>query len=134
LTPTLGLQILGIGATWFVGKRLRMDSSLVQALIWVWVNNPITMIPMYYLFYLTGLWLTGGSPDATGYDTFFSLFNRSDLDWTARAMTAARAVGLPMLLGSLPYATIGGILSYGAAVRVLRRRLRRRTQKEGLSS
>ena len=56
LTPTVGLQTLEITAVWFVGKTLfERNSSLLQAYIWVWVNNPLTMVPMYYAFYVTGL-------------------------------------------------------------------------------
>ena len=65
-TPTIGLQTAEILATWFVGKRiLHKDSSLVQAMVWVWINNPLTMVPMYYTFYVTGSYVTTNAWFAT---------------------------------------------------------------------
>ena len=126
LTPTVGLQTIEIVATWFVGKKLlRADSSLVQALIWVWVNNPLTMVPMYYGFYVTGLWLTGRSGTATGYGAFLDMWTRADLGWLERMTTTAAAVAVPTAIGCLPYAVAGSAGSYWWAVRVVRRRRHR---------
>lgn len=123
LTPTVGLQTMEIAATWFVARKvLRADSSLVQALIWVWVNNPVTMVPMYYVFYLTGLWLTGRGGLATGYGSFVEVWTRGDMGWLARMTTAAAAVAVPTLVGCLPYAMLGSIVSYHWAARLVRRR------------
>jgi uncharacterized protein (DUF2062 family) len=126
LTPTVGLQTIEIVATWFAGKKLlRADSSLVQALIWVWVNNPLTMVPMYYLFYVTGLWLTGRSGTATGYGAFMDMWTRADLGWLERITTTAAAVAVPTTVGCLPYAIAGAFASYWWALRIVRRRRRR---------
>jgi uncharacterized protein len=124
LTPTLGLQTTEILVTWFVARRLfRKDSSLVQALIWVWVNNPVTMVPMFYVFYVTGLLLSGDSSSPTGYATFVALWDSTaQSGWLGRVRTVATTIGWPMLLGSLPYAVLGSLVSYHWAVRVLRRR------------
>jgi uncharacterized protein (DUF2062 family) len=120
LTPTVGLQTLEILATWFIGRKaLRADSSLVQALIWVWVNNPVTMAPMYFTFYLTGLWLTGQT--GIGYESFASLLDGRG-DWWERVTTMAAAVGVPTLIGCVPFACLGGALSYRWSLAVVRRR------------
>jgi uncharacterized protein (DUF2062 family) len=117
LTPTIGLQTAEILATWFILKRVGKDSSLVQAMVWVWINNPVTMLPMYYAFYVTGLWLTGRSGLRVDYSSF-----------TVTGLTLAD-VGIPMLAGSLPYAVTGGVLSYHWAQWIVRRRKRRRARK-----
>jgi uncharacterized protein (DUF2062 family) len=123
LTPTVGLQTIEIVGTWFIARKvLRADSSLVQALIWVWVNNPLTMVPMYYVFYLTGLWLTGASSGATGYESFLAIWDRPDASWSELVTSVAATVGLPTLLGSVPYATLGAFFSYRWTVAVVRRR------------
>jgi uncharacterized protein (DUF2062 family) len=124
LTPTIGLQTVAILATWFVSRRvLDRDSSLLQAMIWVWVNNPLTMIPMYYGFYVTGLYLTGTPGAVIDYRSF---------SVTGLSLTT---VGVPMLVGCLPYAVLGSFVSYRWALRVVMRRRARleakRRQAEG---
>jgi uncharacterized protein (DUF2062 family) len=123
LTPTVGLQTAEIVATWFVAGRLfGRESSLVQALIWVWINNPVTMVPMYYGFYLTGLTMTGTPSTAAGYESFLSMWTRADIGWLQRITSTAAAVALPTIVGCLPYAIGGGMLSYFWALRFVRRR------------
>ena len=130
LTPTVGLQTFEILATWFIARKVfRADSSLLQAMIWVWVNNPVTMVPMYFAFYLTGLWLTGEA--GLDYDSFASLLN-GDGSWLERVATMAATVGIPTLIGCLPFAALGGALSYRWATAVVRRRRSRIHEPQGL--
>jgi uncharacterized protein (DUF2062 family) len=125
VTPTMGLQTMEIVGTWFIARRwFKRDSSLVQALIWVWVNNPLTMLPMYYAFYVTGMWMMGTS-GATGYDDFVALWDTAGGTWWTRVTTVVEAIGVPLVLGSLPYAVVATAISYRWAARVVRaRRLR----------
>lgn len=118
LTPTVGLQTIEILATWgFLKHVVRKDSSLVQAMLWVWVNNPLTMAPFYYAFYVTGLFLTGRRGVAVDYQSF-----------TISGLTLGN-VGVPLLVGCLPYATAGSALAYCWAIRVVARRRRRLARK-----
>lgn len=118
LTPTIGLQTVAILATWIVTKRaLGKDSSLLQAMVWVWVNNPLTVVPMYYIFYVTGLWLTGSPGVAVDYRSF----NISGL--------SLGTVGVPLLVGCLPFAVFGSLISYHWAMRVVVRRRARLAAK-----
>lgn len=129
LTPSVGLQTIEILATWFLARKLlRRDSSLIQAMIWVWVNNPVTMIPLYYAFYVTGLWLVGDAGLAKGYQPFVDLWDaNASAGWLTRISAIAAAIGVPLVIGSLPYALVGAGLSYRWTISVLRRReLRRR--------
>lgn len=126
LTPTVGLQSLEILATWVVARRVfGKESSVLQAMIWVWVNNPITMIPLYYAFYVTGLWLLADPASATGYAAFAALWNGSADGWLAHTVTLARAVGGAMLIGCVPFAIAGAALSYAWALRVVAARQQR---------
>jgi uncharacterized protein (DUF2062 family) len=137
LTPSIGLQTIEIVGTWFIARRVfGRDSSLLQALIWVWVNNPVTMVPMFYVFYVTGLWMTGASGPIGGYDTFTHLWEKTaSLGWMDRAITLAREIGLPMAVGSVPYAAIGAAMSYRWALKVVRHRQHRiRTSGATLAS
>jgi uncharacterized protein (DUF2062 family) len=123
LTPTVGLQSLEILATWSIGRLVGKPSSLLQAMIWVWVNNPVTMIPMYYAFYLTGLWMVGQGGAAEGYGAFVDLFTtNAQLTWWARLLGIIRAIGVPIFIGCLPYAIVGAAVSYRWAVGAVRRR------------
>lgn len=128
LTPLMGFQTAGILSTWLLIRTLTgRDSSVVQALIWVWVNNPITMIPMYYVFYVTGLWMTGTSGSLGGYDAFVALWQQSEAEPTfvARIALLARVVGVALVAGCVPYALAGSWISYHWALGIARARRRR---------
>lgn len=127
LTPTVGLQTIEIGAAWLVGRKLfGLDSSLLQAYIWAWVNNPVTMIPLYYTYYVTGLWLLGDSTASTGYAGFVDVWTSATaLGWWTGFVAILRAIGEPLFLGSVPYVGVGTLLAYRWSVRVLRRRHQR---------
>jgi hypothetical protein len=125
LTPFMGLQTILILSTWIAGRRVfRRDSSVLQALIWVWVNNPITMLPMYYVFYLTGLWLSGTSGSFTGYAEFVLLWDTSAQEPRVidRLIFLGAAIGLPIAIGCIPYSLLGSGLAYRWTLRVLRAR------------
>jgi uncharacterized protein len=129
LTPTIGLQTVEITATWLIARRLfGKDSSLLQAFIWVWVNNPLTVVPMYYAFYVTGLWLTGQGDQSRGYAAFEDLLAGGEEPWPTRVSTLMAAVGMPLLIGSVPYATLGAVASYAWAKTVVIRRRDRRSR------
>jgi uncharacterized protein len=123
MTPTVGIQTAVILGTWLAFKKLfRREASLVQALVWACVNNPITMVPMYYAFYVTGQWLLGRS--GVGYDHFMNLWMRPDLGWMERLTHAASGTVVPTLVGCVPYAVLGSVVSYRWAIALLRRRRR----------
>ena len=128
VTPLLGLQTLLMIGTWQVLKRVfGKDASLIQALAWAWINNPLTMIPMYYAFYLTGLWLVGSAAPLGGYDAFRSLWDASSREPTllARIALLASQIGVALMVGCVPYALLGSWAAYAWALRIVRaRRLR----------
>lgn len=123
LTPTFGFQTLEILLTWLVARKgFGKDSSLIQAFLWVWINNPLTMLPMCYGFYVTGLWLLGDAGGAQGYDAFQALWAHDATGWFGRMGALVRAIGVPTVIGSIPYAALGGLISYRLALSVVRRR------------
>ena len=118
----MGLQTIEIVLTWIVARKgFGKESSLLQAFIWAWVNNPLTMLPMYYVFYLTGLVLLGDAGTSAGYEAFGVLWS-SDGSWVDRVTRLAGSIGAPTLLGSIPYAVVGATVSYRWALRVGQRR------------
>lgn len=131
VTPFMGLQTLLMVATWIVMKRaFGKDASLVQALIWAWVNNPLTMVPMYYLFYVVGLWLMGTSGGFGGYDAFVALWEASQHEpsFSARVVLLATQIGLAVVIGCAPFALIFSWIAYSwalAAAHARRSRIKR---------
>jgi hypothetical protein len=118
---------VAITATWFVARVSGRDSSLIQAFVWAWLNNPITMIPLYYTFYVTGGWMIGDARAAAGYAAFAALWEaRIHEPWQTRLNAVVGAVGWPMLVGCLPYASVAALAAYAWTLRVVTRRQRRR--------
>jgi uncharacterized protein (DUF2062 family) len=137
VTPFLGLQTLLMLVTWQAMKHLlRKDASVVQALVWAWINNPLTMIPMYYAFYLTGLWLMGHTGPFGGYEAFAAVWAESERAPTLLAgiELIARQVGLPLVAGSVPFALVGSWVAYVWALRVVRGRRRHLANRARLAS
>lgn len=142
LTPTVGFQTIEILLTWWIARRaFQRDSSLLQAFVWVWVNNPLTMIPLYYACYLTGLWLMGDAGQATGYDAFVASWDSTadrgpstalGAGWFAKTFTIAQAIGVATMIGCVPYATVGAAVSYRWAARVVRARRQRLTARKAV--
>jgi hypothetical protein len=135
LTPTIGLQTFEILGTWLIAKKVfGRDSSLIQAMIWVWVNNPLTVVPMYYAFYVTGLAMLGTPEAAAGYGAFGEVLADDGTGWYARVSTIVELFGLPLLIGCLPYAAAGAAGSYYWSRRIVSRRkarlARRRAEYE----
>ena len=127
-TPTLGVQTVAILATWSIlRKAFNWDSSLLQTLAWTWLNNPLTIIPIYYLCFVTGHRLLGHWGAMPGYQAFGALWASTGTaaTWTARTAAAATLRGGPTLLGCLPYCIPGGLFAHFWALRFLRRRAAR---------
>lgn len=125
LTPTVGFQtpmLLGVwGAAWAIGWR----ASLAQNLAWTWINNPVTMLPLYYLFYVTGQLLMGHGADLSGYGAFAAVWSSAtdaSRPVLERALTAARVLGWPTLIGCVPWAVAGALLGYRWSLGFLRHR------------
>ena len=127
-TPTLGVQTIAILATWTILRRaFRWDSSLLQTLAWTWLNNPLTIIPIYYLCFVTGHLLLGHWHTMPGYQAFANLWASTSAggSWTERTTAAAALLGWPTLIGCLPYCIPGGLLAHRWALRFLQRRAER---------
>ncbi|MCC5866926.1 MAG: DUF2062 domain-containing protein [Gammaproteobacteria bacterium] len=94
--PIMPLQLLLVCllAVW-----LRVN--LPVAVVVVFVNNPLTMVQMYYLDYRVGTWLLGRDP--VGFPDELSL--QLLVEQTTR-------IGTPLLLGSLLVGLIAGLLGY----------------------
>ncbi len=127
MTPTIGVQMAMVMAHWLLVQKFwpRMDFSVVQSMAWTWVTNFLTMIPVYYMFYVTGQLFLGHFNDLTGYQGFVDLWNRSFgsggagagmAGWWENLWHQAQVIfvgwGVPMLVGCVPYAIVSAWLGY----------------------
>ena len=124
MTPTIGIQMFMIAGTWlFVTKFFKWDFSLIAGLGWTWTSNVFTMIPLYYLFYITGQIMLGNINDISGFDQFSELVgnisNNANLSfWEKTSMWMVnlfKGWGVPMFLGSIPWAIFSSWLGYKIA-------------------
>ncbi len=153
LTPTVGIQMAIALVVWLIARRLfRWDFNVVLAVAWTWISNMLTMVPMYYAFYVTGQAMLGHWSEMWGYHTFADQFARalhpahlppdpfgyfSDASGGGALASLAgfflKDLFLVMLLGSVPYWPVGGWLAYRWSLRFTERhraaRARRQAQR-----
>ena len=133
-TPLIGIQMYLVVLTWILARwHPRTDFSLIVALAWTWVTNVLTMLPIYYVFYVTGQLFLGHPDEASGYRYFVAQWqeafaeNDQFLDQIyAYARLVANEQGLPMAIGCLPYALGTSWLGYRWSLRFLIERRRRK--------
>jgi uncharacterized protein (DUF2062 family) len=131
LTPTVGIQMVFCFATWVVTRRLfNWDFSLIISLAWTWLTNVLTLVPSYYLFFVTGQMMLGRFDDLSGYNEFASIWGKSEVDanamgyWEglwAYAVILFEGWGLPMVIGCLPWSALGGWAGYVWSLRFIER-------------
>ena len=58
LTPTVGVQMYLVALVWSIYRYIfNRHFNLPVGVAMVWISNPFTMVPLYYLFLLTGYWM-----------------------------------------------------------------------------
>jgi uncharacterized protein (DUF2062 family) len=140
-TPLVGIQMPLTFLSWLVGRKIGRDFNLIVALAWNWVTNVFTMIPTYYVFYLTGQMMLGRWDDLAGYDAFAEVWAgilQADIPFYERLETVlaemARAQGLPLAIGWIPWAGILSPLGYRWSLRLVEahrhRRFKARLRRE----
>lgn len=120
MTPFFGLHMALVFGTWLVTRRFfKWDFSLVNGLAWTWTTNVLTILPAFYLFYLTGQILMGNLSDPLGYASFKSVFLLAEQSATDDPSSAGfqlsnlwRAFGLPLFVGSALWAALSGWIAY----------------------
>lgn len=154
-TPTIGIQMGLVFATWLITRRLlKWDFSVIIGMAWTWVTNVVTMVPIYYVFYLTGLVMMGRVGEEGGYSAFLALWDSAmsggaggdgggGFEWVWFYVTQVLGDwGLAMAVGCVPWAILIGWLGYVWSLRFvrshrearLRRRLARRAGGDPLHS
>jgi hypothetical protein len=70
MTPLVGIQMWLVFMTWVASRKFfKWDFSLPLAIAWTWLTNVFTMIPIYYIFYVTGQIIRWQVDSISGYTT-----------------------------------------------------------------
>jgi uncharacterized protein (DUF2062 family) len=134
-TPTIPLQMaISFVVAWIC--RVNKTAAVIPA----WVTNPITAPPIFYAEYLTGKILL--SPFRTNDNEIdFDKYMKDVLDlnfWepvklyhqvTTLISETWSHIGIPLIIGSLIWAAIFGLLSYFAVFKIVTKRRERKKQK-----
>jgi uncharacterized protein (DUF2062 family) len=110
-TPPLPWQqiIAAICAVYF-------NANLPIAVALVWITNPLTWVPMYYVAYKVGALVLG--MDGFSFDQFSELFT----------IEKALELGTPFLLGCLILMHLGAVLGYYGILYLWRRSVRHQVE------
>ena len=120
LTPTVGIQMLLVFVTWITSRNFfSYHFNLPIGLAWTWVTNPATLIPSYYVFYVTGQMFLGHWGEIGGYEAFGRSMQALQSteegfvvmlgNWFSSLITE---FGFPILVGSIPWAIFGSFVGY----------------------
>ena len=146
LTPTVGAQMYIVTVIWvFFRYILRFNFNLPISVALVWLSNPATVVPIYYVFLLTGDWLLGlvggfvperdiahfrdvvlGQASDSGTDGFWERLVHGFflLFWE---------FGWPMAVGSLLWAVPFSVISYPVVSIYMHKFRKRKADREGIT-
>ena len=109
------------------GGAILVHANLPVSIALVWVTNPITMPPMFYLAYKLGAWLLGVGE--VPFDMELSV------DWLVNSMVL---IWQPFLVGCLAFALLSAVLGYVGIHALWRwlvfRRWRERKHRKGVAT
>ena len=123
LTPTVGFQMYIVLLQWLIQRYcFRSNFDLTSAVAMVWVSNPLTVVPFYFIFYTTGSFILEffnlnyiGSFSQLIQD-FNSIYSNSEFNPLEKSYILLKVMlfhwGGVMLLGSLIYAFPFSFFSY----------------------
>ena len=127
LTPTEGIQIISLTALWYMTRLFRkLRFNLKLALAVSCISNGFTIIPLYFLFYFTGIkmgYFLWHWTSPVNYNEFVLLIKpvteKSFPDSIPAILEISKLILAPLFFGSLPYALTFGILAYHLTGRIL---------------
>ncbi len=115
MTPLVGIQMWLVSMTWlFYKKILKTSFSLPLGLAFTWISNVFTLVPIYYVFYVTGQMMMGHWDSISGYSHLKEIIHQtfmSDLsfvdEWVLFFKLLLQDWGLAMIVGCLPWMVLG---------------------------
>ena len=126
MTPTVGIQMIIVVIVAFLTKPV-FQFNRVAALITVYISNPVTMVPIYYLDYKVGTIFFGGEMPM---ERFEQILQYEDFaGWWETIVDLFVGIGRPLVVGSLVVSTVCSVATY-PTMRWLLRRFHRRRRHE----
>jgi uncharacterized protein (DUF2062 family) len=139
LTPTVGVQMYLVALVWSIYRYIfGRHFSLPVGVAMVWISNPLTMVPLYYLFLVTGYRLLE-TQNGISYELFTEYLGHiSSTEGTWEMIIAGASfllvdLGWPMIIGSLVYAVPGFIISYFMTKRIVTSHRKGKASLAGIS-
>lgn len=128
LTPTTGIQIpILLDLRVLLGQRWRFHVPL--SMLCTLPTNALTLPFVYYLYVVTGRVMLGRFERLRGFDTFANRLEQpvsGDLAWYQQfwqtLLNVLQEFGLPLVIGSLPWAIAGGVAGYMITLNIVTRR------------
>lgn len=115
--PMLGQTFAGMALAWV------MRGSLLAAVPWSWITNPLTTLPLWYACYRIGAALLPGH-QAIGWERLRGLVDTVQamefLDGLLHSAEVLGGVFLPMLLGSVIVGAVTAVPTYYLVRRAVR--------------
>jgi len=145
LTPTMGIQMYLVSMVWILCRYLlRVRFNLTIGVALVWVSNPITVVPIYFTFLITGQYFqvwTGGDVIPVSYGAFqtemLRLMAGSEVPWYQWIYYATEVLileyGWPMLLGSMIFAVPISLFTYPFTYAMIRHYRRILAESQGFT-
>ena len=107
-TPTIGFQmLLTVGLSWL------FRANKIVGVPFVWISNPLTIIPIYLPAYYIGCWILGKDADAV--DKITQAVNFGNDGWSEKVSHWFSTIGSifwELWIGSLLLAAVIGFISY----------------------
>ncbi len=128
----LGAQMICLGLL-----RLVLRFNFLLAFACTWINNPLSVIPMYYGYYCLGSWLMGQPVliDVHDFENIMKPLIRADYFW--ESVRAFLYLGLEILIrwsvAALLVAAVAGVVGYVCSYHAQKARCMRRAKKMGIS-
>jgi uncharacterized protein len=138
MTPTVGVQMPIVLAMWVVVRAVKpsWDFNLVVGLAWTWTTNIFTVPPVYYVFLMTGRLMLGHWDAFSGYGEFqerLATLLQTDTTWYQALWQYVWGLfeiwGVPMFVGSIPWAIVSAWLGYRWSLRFIREFRMRRVRR-----
>ena len=138
-TPTVGVQMYLVAIVWTIYRYIfRRNFALPVGVAMVWISNPLTMVPMYYLFLITG-YMMFDVQHGLSYQHFAESIGRisqtGDLMDKISEGTSFLLVelGWPMVVGSFVYAVPFSIISFYITKYLVTKHRKNNARLEGIS-
>jgi len=143
-TPTVGVQLVLVLLIWMLAKAAgpRFSFHAISAFAWVWVTNIFTIGPIYYGFLQTGQLLLGRFDElgGIGLDQFtaqLTAIASTDTGFVEAlwvgTLTLFEVWGLPLFLGSVPWAVFFSWIGYVWSKRFIEKFRARRQERQKLT-